>query len=83
MVRRFIVSTPHKVVSKSEAARYAFPLFIVPRHDVVVEPLMSIQPSFFKRPNIPVGALTPEVWRTNWLGKESNPKNFDLGTLPD
>ncbi len=79
----FFVSTPHKVVNKSEAARYAFPLFIVPRHDVVVAPLMSTQPSFFKRPNIPVGAVTREVWRTNWLGKESNPKNFDLGTLPD
>ena len=36
----YFVSTPHKVVNASGRARYSFPFLIVPRHDVVVAPLI-------------------------------------------
>ena len=38
----YFVSTPHKVVNASGKERYSFPFFIVPRHDVVVEPLSTL-----------------------------------------
>ena len=37
-------STPHRVVNRSGHERYSFPYFAVPRHDVVVAPLIDCQP---------------------------------------
>ena len=76
------VSTPHKVVNASGKERYSFPFFMVPRHDVIVEPLVECQPEFNRSP-VPVGHVSREVWRTNW--QQASPANtgFDLGTIPD
>ena len=35
-------------------------------HDVVVAPLIDCQPGFERAP-VPVGPVSREVWRTNWL----------------
>jgi isopenicillin N synthase-like dioxygenase len=78
----YFVSTPHKVVNTSGKERYSFPFFIVPRHDVVVAPLIDCQPGFERDP-VPVGPVSREVWRTNWPEAVPEDTGFDLGTLPD
>ena len=78
----YFVSTPHKVVNVSGKDRYSFPFFIVPRHDVVVEPLVPCQPDYRRSP-VPVGAVSREVWRTNWPEAAAKKTGFDLGTLSD
>ncbi len=78
----YFVSTPHKVVNVSGKDRYSFPFFIVPRHDVVVEPLVPCQPDYQRSP-VPVGAVSREVWRTNWAEAAAEDTGFDLGTLSD
>ena len=55
---------------------------MVPRHDVVVEPLIPCQPGFVRSP-VPVGAVSREVWRTNWPEAVPEDTGFDLGTLPE
>ena len=76
------VSTPHKVVNTSGQERYSFPFFMVPRHDVVVAPLITCQNGYQREP-VPVGTVSREVWRTNWLNNKSSHSGFDLGTLTD
>jgi isopenicillin N synthase-like dioxygenase len=76
------VSTPHKVVNISGKERYSFPFFVVPRHDVVVLPLVACQPGFHRHP-VPVGTVSREVWRTNWPDTVADEAGFDLGTLTD
>ena len=78
----YFVSTPHKVVNASGKERYSFPFFIVPRHDVVVAPLIDCQPGF-ERAAVPVGPVSREVWRTNWPEAVPEDTGFDLGTLLD
>jgi isopenicillin N synthase-like dioxygenase len=78
----YFVSTPHKVVNTSDAERYSFPYFAVPRFDTVVEPLATPQPGF-KRSSVHVGDVSREVWRTNWPDVISSNPQFDLGTLED
>ena len=78
----YFISTPHKVVNTSGKQRYSFPFFIVPRHDVVVTPLIECQPGF-KRAPVTVGSVSREVWRTNWPETVPEDTGFDLGTLPD
>ena len=78
----YFVSTPHKVVNASGKERYSFPFFMVPRHDVVVEPLIECQQGFSREP-VPVGPVSREVWRTNWQFASPANTGFDLGTLQD
>ena len=78
----YFVSTPHKVVNASGKERYSFPFFMVPRHDVVVEPLIECRQGFSREP-VPVGSVSREVWRTNWPEAVPEDTGFDLGTLPD
>ena len=78
----YFMSTPHKVVNTSGKDRFSFPFFIVPRHDVVVTPLIDCQPGF-ERATVPVGPVSREVWRTNWPEAVPEDTGFDLGTLPD
>ncbi len=74
------VATPHRVVNRSGEERYSFPFFVAPNHAVVVEPLVAPQPGFAKAP-MPVGALSAEVWRTNWPDEVPSTAGHDLGTL--
>ena len=74
------VATPHRVVNRSGRERYSFPFFVVPRHDVTVAPVVEPQPGFDKAP-MPVGALSAEVWRTNWPDEAPSTAGHDLGTL--
>jgi hypothetical protein len=53
---------------------------MVPNHDVVVEPLIPVKPGFSYAP-LPVGALSAEVWRTNWPDKTPQTTTFALGSL--
>ena len=78
----YFISTPHKVVNTSGKERYSFPFFIVPRHDVVVTPLIECQPGFERAP-VTVGSVSREVWRTNWPETVPEDTGFDLGTLPE
>jgi isopenicillin N synthase-like dioxygenase len=78
----YFVSTPHKVVNASGKERYSFPFFMVPRHDVVVEPLIECQQGFSRAP-VTVGSVSREVWRTNWQFASPANTGFDLGTLQD
>lgn len=74
------MATPHRVVNRTNVDRYSFPWFLVPRHDVVVEALVEGQERFQDK-TMPVGALSAEVWRTNWPDEEPSTDAFDLGTL--
>lgn len=72
-------ATPHRVINQGPD-RYSFPYFMVPNHDVVVEPLIPVKPGFSYAP-LPVGALSAEVWRTNWPDKTPQTTTFALGSL--
>lgn len=78
----YFVSTPHKVVNPAGAERYSFPYFVVPRHDVVVTPLLAPQPGF-ARESVRVGDVSREVWRNNWPDAVPGMPRYDLGTLAD
>ncbi|WP_299885755.1 2OG-Fe(II) oxygenase family protein [uncultured Ruegeria sp.] len=75
-------STPHRVVNKSGRQRYSFPYFAVPRHDVVVAPLLPALPGF-KRPSVHCGHWSAEIWRTNWPDQTAAEDTPELGTLQD
>ncbi|KIC43266.1 flavonol synthase [Ruegeria sp. ANG-R] len=75
-------STPHRVVNRSGLERYTFPYFAVPRHDVVVAPLLPALPGF-DRPAVHCGHWSAEIWRTNWPDETATKDTPELGTLAD
>ena len=75
-----LVSTPHRVINKSKSDRYSFPYFAVPRHDVLIKPLLKPLEGF-SRPNVNCGHWSSEIWRTNWADEKSKNDNLHLGTL--
>ena len=75
-------STPHRVVNRSGRQRYSFPYFAVPRHDMVVEPLLPALPGF-DRPSVHCGHWSAEIWRTNWPDEQATDDTPELGTLTD
>ncbi|WP_171120543.1 MULTISPECIES: isopenicillin N synthase family oxygenase [unclassified Ruegeria] len=75
-------STPHRVVNRSGKERYSFPYFAVPRHDVVVSPLLDPVDGF-DRPSVHCGHWSAEIWRTNWPDETAHDQTPELGTLGD
>ena len=75
------VSTPHKVINTSGQDRYAYPWFMAPSHDQLIEPLVESQPGFTRSEPIEVGPWSLEVWRTNWSDATAKNQDLHLGTL--
>ncbi|UWQ34175.1 isopenicillin N synthase family oxygenase [Leisingera sp. M527] len=75
-----LVSTPHRVVNNTGKERYSFPYFAVPRHDVVVAPLLP-PVAGFDRPAVHCGHWSAEIWRTNWPDEDAGADTPELGTI--
>lgn len=68
-------STPHRVVGTPGKARYSFPYFSVPRHDVEIRPLITPLPDF-QRQTATAGEISRSIWLSNW--PDSAPVAADL-----
>jgi len=73
-----LVSTPHRVVNRSGLQRQSFPYFSVPRHDVVVQPLLEPLPKFSREP-LQSGAASSNIWTSNWPDEANALPIQDLG----
>jgi isopenicillin N synthase-like dioxygenase len=73
-----LVSTPHRVVNRSGKQRMSFPYFSVPRHDVVVKPLLPPLPGFERQP-LQAGAASANIWTSNWPDERNALDAQDLG----
>ena len=72
----YFVSTPHKVVNKSGKERYSFPYFAVPRHDVLIAPLIET-PNKDRYLNATAGDISRQIWQSNWPDAEAVDSNLD------
>ena len=77
----YFQSTPHKVVNSSGAERVSFPFFAVPRHDVLIEPLvdqseinMQCAKTF---PIASAGEISGKIWHSNWPDAAAIDSNLD------
>ncbi|MDG1987184.1 MAG: 2OG-Fe(II) oxygenase family protein [Halieaceae bacterium] len=69
-------STPHKVSLSPGCSRYSFPLFVVPRHNVLIRPLVEpTEKELFGR--ITAGELSRRIWTSNWVNSRSVDSEFD------
>ena len=71
-------STPHRVVNRSGRQRMSFPYFSVPRHDVLVRPLLAPLPGFAREP-LQAGAASANIWTSNWPDEHNALAAQDLG----
>ena len=69
-------STPHKVSLSPGCSRYSFPFFVVPRHDVLIRPLVEPTEKELSRP-ITAGELSRRIWTSNWANARSVESEFD------
>ena len=74
------VSTPHRVTSPVGAERYSFPYFAIPRHDVLIEPLVP-RVEDFARPAVEAGFIVRELYRTNRTSLAQTDPGVDAGTV--
>ena len=72
----YFVSTPHQVVNRNQHARYSFPYFVVPRHDVIIEPLRQRQLGY-EQVAMHAGAVSRLIWRANWPDAAPVDERFD------
>ena len=77
-----LVSTPHRVTNRSARQRQSFPYFSVPRHDVVVAPLLAPVPGFERAP-LESGAASHDIWYSNWPDVALSDTPIDLGNYGD
>ena len=74
------VSTPHRVTNPTGAQRHSFPYFAIPRHDVLIEPLVP-RVDGFNKPAVEAGFVVRELYRTNWKQVARTDARVDVGTV--
>jgi len=74
------VSAPHRVTAPCGRQRYSFPYFAMPRHDVLVEPLLP-RVEGFDRAAVKTEFIVRELYRTNWKSVAQTDPGIDAGTL--